>query len=162
MTENLYAHLIGKPVIIRSRGSGVWAATLDAHDGNQTARLTRARRVWSWVGAGECSALALFGPVSGLIGPACSVVVSEVVEVHPMRGKAIDAFGSIPEWTGCAANTLDAGQNRGMGEAAGHGNGFGGGSGAGDVDPQAHGDGRGDGRGGGLGCGMRVAEQEGK
>lgn len=69
--STLYTDLIGKPVLVRSRGSGVWAATLDAHEVNaagNSVRLSNARRLWSWTGAGECSSLALTGPPAARSG----------------------------------------------------------------------------------------------
>lgn len=102
LASTLYADLIGKPVLVRSRGSGVWAATLDAHEVNaagNSVRLSNARRLWSWTGAGECSSLALTGPSGGKIGPACSVVVNEVLEVHPMQPAAVAAVAAVSSWT---------------------------------------------------------------
>lgn len=97
----LYAHLVGRPVLVRSRGSGVWAAHLDAAHvtpAGVLASLSNARRLWSWQGAGECSSLALTGPTGGKIGPACSVVVSEVLEIHPMQPAAVSAVASVTPW----------------------------------------------------------------
>ena len=97
-----FDHLIGHPVLVRSRGSGVWAATLDAaHVGaaGVIVTLSSARRLWAWLGAGECSSLALTGPSDGKIGPACSVIVAEVVEVHPMQPAAVSAVAAVKPWT---------------------------------------------------------------
>ena len=101
-TPNPYAHLIGRPVLVRSRGSGVWAASLvsvSITPAGVIAHLDGARRFWSWTGAGECSSLALTGPTGGKIGPACSVVVSEVLEIHPMQTAALSALSKVSPWT---------------------------------------------------------------
>ena len=101
-TPNPYGHLIGRPVLVRSRGSGVWSATLDAAhvtEAGVIVSLSYARRLWSWQGAGECSSLALTGPSAGKIGPACSVTVSEVLEVHAMTPAAVLAVSAVAPWT---------------------------------------------------------------
>ena len=100
VAPSLAADLIGKPVLVRSRGSGVWAATLDAVGaGDTSVRLSSARRLWSWTGAGECSSLALTGPSGGKIGPASSVLVTEVLEIHPMQPAAVSAVAAVSPWT---------------------------------------------------------------
>lgn len=101
-TPNPYSHLIGRSVIVRSRGSGVWAAMLDAAyvtAAGVIVSLSYARRLWSWQGAGECSSLALTGPSGGKIGPACSVTVAEVLEVHAMTPAAVSAVSAVAPWT---------------------------------------------------------------
>ena len=93
-------HLIGSSVLVRSRGSGVWMGTLLCAEA-QSVSLEDARRLHRWSGAGECTALALYGPGadSPRIGPKGSPVVHEVLEVHPATDEAMAALARIPEWT---------------------------------------------------------------
>ncbi len=97
-----FTPLIGKVALVRSRGSGVWAGTVvDAHEGaaGHTLTMRDARRLWSWTGAGECSALATIGPSGGKIGPAAAPIVAEVLEAHAMTAEAIAEVGKVSPWT---------------------------------------------------------------
>lgn len=93
---------IGKIVLVRSRGSGVWIGRLVARmttAAGHSVQLADARRLWSWQGAGECSSLALTGPSGGKIGPVCAPIVHEVLEEHEVTTEAAAAVGKIKVWT---------------------------------------------------------------
>lgn len=92
---------IGKAVLVRSRGSGVWVGTLTARStsaAGHSVSLTNARRIWSWTGAAECSQLALTGPKGGRIGVASAPIVHEVLEEHAASGACVSAIAAISEW----------------------------------------------------------------
>lgn len=95
------ADRIGKVCLVRSRGSGIWIGTLVSRAftaAGVTVELTNARRLWSWIGAGECSSLALTGPAGGKIGPACAPIVNEVLEEHVCTDAAIAAIAAVAVW----------------------------------------------------------------
>ena len=97
-----FSPLVGKMSLVRSRGSGVWAGiVVAAHEGTagHTLTLRVARRLWSWTGDGECSALATLGPSGGKIGPASAPIVAEVLEAYAMTADAIDAIAKVEPWT---------------------------------------------------------------
>ena len=92
---------IGKVVLVRSRGSGVWIGTLVARSASaagHSVSLADARRIWSWTGAAECSQLALTGPKGGKIGVSSSPIVHEVLEEFEASNECVCAVASIPEW----------------------------------------------------------------
>ena len=92
---------IGKVVLVRSRGSGVWIGTLVARSAGaagHSVSLADARRIWSWTGAAECSQLALTGPKGGKIGVSSSPIVHEVLEEFAASNECVCAVASIPEW----------------------------------------------------------------
>ena len=92
---------IGKVVLVRSRGSGVWIGTLAARSASaagHSVSLTNARRIWSWTGAAECSQLAMTGPKGGKIGVSSAPIVHEVLEELAASDACVSAVASIPEW----------------------------------------------------------------
>ena len=92
---------IGKVVLVRSRGSGVWIGTLVARSASaagHSVTLTNARRIWSWTGAAECSQLALTGPKDGKIGVVSAPVVHEILEEHAASDACVSAIAAIREW----------------------------------------------------------------
>lgn len=96
------AELIGRMVVVRSRGSGVWMGILREvayPAAGMIVRLDTARRLWSWSGAKECSELALTGPTGGNIGCVSAPVVSETLEMHECAPAAVAALGKVPVWT---------------------------------------------------------------
>lgn len=93
---------IGKVVLVRSRGSGVWIGRLVSRmttAAGHSVQLADARRLWSWQGAGECSSLALTGPTDGKIGPMAAPIVHEVLEEHEVTTAAAAAVGKIKVWS---------------------------------------------------------------
>ena len=97
--------LIGKRVVIRSYGAGVFYGTLaeaEPTDDKYTVELTDARRLWYWDGAASITQLA----AEGVTAPDnCkftmrekSVVVTSVIEIHGAAEKAIESIEAVKEW----------------------------------------------------------------
>lgn len=97
--------LIGKKVIIRSYGAGVFFGTLnevEKSDDKYTVELLNCRRLWRWDGACSITQLAVDGTKKPcgcnftLTEP--SIVVSSVIEIHECSEKSIESIESVPEW----------------------------------------------------------------
>ena len=97
--------LIGKRVVIRSYGAGVFYGTLaeaEPTDDKYTVELTDARRLWYWDGAATLTQLA----AEGVTAPnnckftmrSESVVVTSVIEIHGATEKAIKSVEAVKEW----------------------------------------------------------------
>lgn len=97
--------LIGKKVIIRSYGAGVFFGTLNGVENCEdkwTVELLNCRRLWYWSGACSITQLA----VDGTKNPAeCkftltepSIVVSSVIEIHACSEQAINSIEGVKEW----------------------------------------------------------------
>lgn len=90
-----------KDVIIRTRSAGVFAGLLKSYD-NQTAVLTKARRLWFWSGAASLSQLS----VDGVGNPSvckfpCEVeeiTLPEVIEILPVTPKARASIDAVKIW----------------------------------------------------------------
>ena len=94
----LLADMVGEHVLVRSRGSGVWVATLvDAEGTNVLVR--EARRIWQWRGGAlECAELATRGPDDATISvESPAVVITEVCEIHPCAPAARKRILACPE-----------------------------------------------------------------
>lgn len=98
-------NLIGKKVIIRSYGAGVFFGTLNEAehtDDKWTVELLNVRRLWKWSGACSITQLA----VDGTKNPSSchftitepSIVVSSVIEMHECSPKAIESIESVEAW----------------------------------------------------------------
>lgn len=98
---NLNAAVIGKYCIVRGRGFGVFAGTVEAVDGDQVL-LKNARRLWYWEGAASLSQVA----VDGVKNPgACkftltveSVLLRDYVEIIPTTERAQASIEGVPVW----------------------------------------------------------------
>ena len=97
--------LIGKKVIIRSYGAGVFFGTLnEAEQSNDkwTVELLDCRRLWKWSGACSITQLAVDGTKnpSGCMFTITepSIVVSSVIEIHECSESAIKSIESVEEW----------------------------------------------------------------
>jgi hypothetical protein len=97
--------LIGKKVIIRSYGAGVFFGTLseaERAEDKWTVELTNCRRLWYWDGACSITQLAVDGtkrPESckfTVVEP--SVVVSSVIELHECSQASITSIENVPAW----------------------------------------------------------------
>ena len=97
--------LIGKKVIIRSYGAGVFFGTLnevEQCEDKYTVELLNCRRLWHWAGACSITQLAVDGTKNPLdckftlTEP--SIVVSSVIEIHECSGNAITSIESVSEW----------------------------------------------------------------
>lgn len=97
--------LIGKRVVIRSYGAGVFYGILteaESMGDKYAVELTDARRLWYWDGAASITQLA----VEGVTAPDnCKftirserVVVASVIEIHGVTEKAIKSIESVKEW----------------------------------------------------------------
>lgn len=97
--------LIGKQVIIRSFGAGVFFGTLNEVEkcnDNWTVELFNCRRIWKWAGACSITQLAVDGTKDPdgccftITEP--SIVVSSVIEIHGCTDKAIKSIMAVKEW----------------------------------------------------------------
>ena len=97
--------LIGKKVIIRSYGAGVFFGTLNEVERTEdkwTVELQNCRRLWYWHGACSITQLAVDGTSRPqdckftITEP--SIVVSSVIEIHECSEKAIKSIESVSEW----------------------------------------------------------------
>ena len=97
--------LIGKKVIIRSYGAGVFFGTLSEAGRTEdkwTVELLNCRRLWCWAGACSITQLAVDGTSRPqdckftITEP--SIVVSSVIEIHECSEKAIKSIESVSEW----------------------------------------------------------------
>ena len=98
-------NLIGKKVIIRSYGAGVFFGTLnevEKAEDKYIVELLNCRRIWQWSGACSITQLA----VDGTANPnGCrftvtepSIIVSSVIEIHECSEKSIKSIESVAEW----------------------------------------------------------------
>lgn len=97
--------LIGKKVIIRSYGAGVFFGTLnevEKCEDKWTVELLNCRRLWRWDGACSITQLAVDGTKKPtgcnftITEP--SIVVSSVIEIHECSDKAIVSIEGVEEW----------------------------------------------------------------
>ena len=97
--------LIGKKVIIRSYGAGVFFGTLnevEQAEDKYTVELLNCRRLWHWDGACSITQLAVDGTRKPqdckftITEP--SIVVSSVIEIHECSEKSIQSIEGVAEW----------------------------------------------------------------
>ena len=97
--------LIGKKVIIRSYGAGVFFGTLnevERTDDKYTVELLNCRRLWYWDGACSITQLAVDGTIRPdnckftITEP--SIIISSVIEIHECSDKAINSIEGVAEW----------------------------------------------------------------
>lgn len=94
-------NLIGKRVIIRANGAGVFYGTLNEVEGN-TVELLNCRRLWYWDGAASLSQLA----AEGVKAPQnCkftvsveSIVILNVIEIIPATAEAQASIENVAVW----------------------------------------------------------------
>ena len=98
-------NLIGKKVIIRSYGAGVFFGTLNEAEQSEdkwTVELLNVRRLWHWSGACSITQLAVDGTKNPggcqftITEP--SIVVSSVIEIHECSETSINSIESVEEW----------------------------------------------------------------
>lgn len=93
---------IGKKVIVRADGAGVFYGTLVEKEGDEVA-LTNARKLWYWEGACAVEQIAR----DGVAKPQeCrftvvveSIVISRVLQIIPCTEKAAACIEAVEEWT---------------------------------------------------------------
>ena len=89
---------IGKKVLIRANGAGVYFGTLEKMEGNQV-KVANVRNIWRWTGASCLSQIANEGVTGNKIGPVVgSMVINNVLQVMPLTEKAITNLENQPEW----------------------------------------------------------------
>ena len=98
-------NLIGKKVIIRSYGAGVFFGTLseaEPVEDKWTVELLNCRRLWKWSGACSITQLAVDGAKNPndcmftLTEP--SIIVSSVIEIHGCSEESVKSIESVAEW----------------------------------------------------------------
>lgn len=95
------AEYIGKYSVIRGRGFGVFAGTLEAVEG-EIVKLSNARRLWYWDGAASISQIAAEG-VKNPGGckfsvPVESIVLRNWIEIIPCTDHAATIIQGVKEW----------------------------------------------------------------
>lgn len=89
---------IGKKVLIRANGAGVYFGTLERMEGNQV-KVAKVRNIWRWTGASCLSQIANEGVTGNKIGPVVSsMVINNVLQVMPLTDAAIANLENQPEW----------------------------------------------------------------
>ena len=98
-------NLIGKKVVIRSYGAGVFFGTLNEAEkceDKYTVELLNCRRLWRWFGACSVTQIAIDGTKDP---ERCmftmvedSIIVSSVIEIHRATPKAIKIIEGVKEW----------------------------------------------------------------
>lgn len=93
--------MLNKYVIVRSDRAGVFAGTLEAHEGQQVT-LRHARKLWHWRGATETLQIA----AEGVKNPSgCrftlvvdSIVLTDAIEIIPTTAEAEANIKAVPVW----------------------------------------------------------------
>ncbi len=89
---------IGKKVLIRANGAGVYFGTLEKMEGDQV-KVANVRNIWRWTGASCLSQIANEGVTGNKIGPVVSsMVINNVLQVIPLTDAAIANLENQPEW----------------------------------------------------------------
>lgn len=89
---------IGKKVLIRANGAGVYFGTLERMEGDQV-KVANVRNIWRWTGASCLSQIANEGVTGNKIGPVVSsMVINKVLQVMPLTDAAIANLENQPEW----------------------------------------------------------------
>lgn len=89
---------IGKKVLIRANGAGVYFGTLERMEGDQV-KVANVRNIWRWTGASCLSQIANEGVTGSKIGPVVSsMVINNVLQVIPLSEAAIANLERQPEW----------------------------------------------------------------
>ena len=89
---------IGKKVLIRANGAGVYFGTLERMEGNQV-KVANVRNIWRWTGASCLSQIGNEGVTGNKIGPVVSsMVINNVLQVMPLIDAAIVNLEKQPEW----------------------------------------------------------------
>lgn len=98
-------NLIGKKVIVRSYGAGVFYGTLnevEKCEDKWMVELIDCRRLWQWVGACSITQLAVDGPKRPrecqFTITEKSIVVSSVIELHECEPAAVKIIESVEPW----------------------------------------------------------------
>lgn len=94
-------NLIGKKVILRANGAGVFYGTLSAKEGS-TALLTNARKIYRWAGSLAVEDLAAEGPGKPrdckITSVNSEIEIENVLQINVCTDQAISVIESIPVW----------------------------------------------------------------
>lgn len=94
-------NFIGKKVIIRGDGSGVFFGTLSSKEGREV-ELTNCRRLWYWDGAASISQLAVDGTTAPdkckFTVTVDEIIIMDAVEIIPCSEKAIKVIEGVKVW----------------------------------------------------------------
>ena len=101
INSEIYAAVGGKYCVIRGRGFGVFAGTVDTIDGDLIL-VKNARRLWYWDGAASISQIA----AEGVKNPAgCkfsmsveSILLRDFIEIIPCTEQAREIIEGVKEW----------------------------------------------------------------
>lgn len=92
---------IGKKVIVRGHGSGVFFGTLAAKEKREV-KLTNCRRIWSWEGAASLSQIAIEGvknpEICHFTMTVDEIIIMDAVEIIPCTEIAIKNIEEVPIW----------------------------------------------------------------
>lgn len=95
------AAAVGKYCVIRGRGFGVFAGTVEAVD-NTCALVKNARRLWYWDGAASISQIAMEGvtaPQNCKFSMAVdSIVLRDYIEIIPTTEQAQQCIEEVKVW----------------------------------------------------------------
>ena len=98
---NLNTAMCGKYCIVRGKGFGVFAGTVEAVEGNRVL-LKDARRLWYWDGAASLSQLAMEGVKAPgnckFTVPVESVLLLDVIEIIPATEQARAVIDGVKVW----------------------------------------------------------------
>ena len=93
--------MIGKYVIVRCDRAGVFAGTLEAHDGQQVT-LRNARKLWRWYGATETLQISAEGvkrPRDCRFTIAVdTITLTDAIEIIPTTAEAEANIKAVPVW----------------------------------------------------------------
>ena len=90
---------IGKKVLVRAYGAGVYFGTLEEIEGEKV-KLSNVRNIWHWTGASCLSQIANKGVIGDKIGPVVdSMILNRVGQIIPLTDAAIINLEKQPQWT---------------------------------------------------------------
>jgi len=88
-------------VVVRTYSAGVFAGVLVSREGKEV-KLKNARRLWYWSGAASLSQLAMEGVKDPgeckFPCPVDEIVLTEAIEIIPMRPEAVTSIAEVPVW----------------------------------------------------------------
>ena len=98
-------NLLGKKVIVRSYGAGVFFGTLnevEVQGDKLVVELLKCRRLWYWEGACSCTQLAIDGTKNpsrcNFTQTIDSIVISSVIEILPATDNAVKSIERVRVW----------------------------------------------------------------
>ena len=99
MKKSIWDEYIGKVVLVRAQGAGVYYGALVSVEGN-CAKVKNVRNIWHWVGANCLSDIAVNGVDGDKIGRVVSsCVFNNVIQIFPMTDNAVARLNAVEPWT---------------------------------------------------------------